>query len=444
MKIVIAGAGETGSHLSKILAQESQDITMLDANEAKLKQLKTTLNIKTVAGQAISIASLKESGVEDADLFVAVTPSETENITACVLASKLGAKKTLSRIDNNEYLLPENKEFFQQLGISSMVYPEHLAGSEIINSLKATWLREYMAFEDGKMLLVGIKVRSNADIANKQFSSGYFDHTHYRIVAIKRPDQTIIPKGSDLILPNDLVYFITAPEDLDFVRQQAGKEEYEVQNIMIMGGSRIAECTAALLPDHMRVKLIEIDKEKSHALGEKLNNILVINGDGRDVELLKEEDIEEMDAFVALTDNSETNILACSVAKRFGIKKTIAEIENIEYITMSENLDIGAILNKKLLTASHLYQLTLNANISNVKCLTNVEAVVMEFVVKEGSRVTQDSVRDLQLPNNVNIGGLIRNGKGITVNGNTLIQPNDHVIVFCMSDSVQKLDAFFH
>jgi trk system potassium uptake protein TrkA len=444
MKIVIAGAGETGSHLSKILAQESQDITMLDANEAKLKQLKTTLNIKTVAGQAISIASLKESGVENADLFVAVTPSETENITACVLASKLGAKKTLSRIDNNEYLLPENKEFFQQLGISSMVYPEHLAGSEIINSLKATWLREYMAFEDGKMLLVGIKVRSNADIANKQFSSGYFDHTHYRIVAIKRPDQTIIPKGSDVILPNDLVYFITAPEDLDFVRQQAGKEEYEVQNIMIMGGSRIAECTAAQLPDHMRVKLIEIDKEKSHALGEKLNNILVINGDGRDVELLKEEDIEEMDAFVALTDNSETNILACSVAKRFGIKKTIAEIENIEYIPMSENLDIGAILNKKLLTASHLYQLTLNANISNVKCLTNVEAVVMEFVVKEGSRVTQDSVRDLQLPNNVNIGGLIRNGKGITVNGNTVIQPNDHVIVFCMSDSVQKLDAFFH
>jgi trk system potassium uptake protein TrkA len=444
MKIVIAGAGETGSHLSKILAQESQDITMLDANEAKLKQLKTTLNIKTVAGQAISIASLKESGVADADLFVAVTPSETENITACVLASKLGAKKTLSRIDNSEYLLPENKEFFQQLGISSMVYPEHLAGSEIINALKATWQREYMAFENGTMLLVGIKVRSNAEIVNKQFSSGYFDHTHYRIVAIKRPDQTIIPKGSDKILPNDLVYFITAPEDLDFVRQQAGKEEYEVQNIMIMGGSRIAECTAAQLPDHMRVKLIEIDKDKSHLLGEKLNNILVINGDGRDVELLKEEDIEDMDAFVALTDNSETNILACSVAKRFGIKKTIAEIENIEYIPMSESLDIGAILNKKLLTASHLYQLTLNANISNVKCLTNVEAVVMEFVVKEGSRVTQDSVRDLQLPNNVNIGGLIRNGKGITVNGNTVIQPNDHVIVFCMSDSVQKLDAFFH
>ncbi|MBP1639711.1 MAG: Trk system potassium transport protein TrkA [Bacteroidetes bacterium] len=444
MKIVIAGAGETGSHLSKILSQESQDITMLDANEAKLKQLKTTLNIKTVAGQAISIASLRESGVESADLFVAVTPSETENITACVLASKLGAKKTLSRIDNSEYLQPENKDFFQQLGINSMVYPEHLAGTEIINALKATWQREYMAFEDGAMLLVGIKVRSNAEIVNKKFSSGYFDHAHYRIVAIKRPDQTIIPKGSDQILPNDLVYFITAPEDLDFVRQQAGKVEYEVQNIMIMGGSRIAECTAAQLPDHMRVKLIEIDKEKSHLLGEKLNNILVINGDGRDVELLKEEDIEDMDAFVALTDNSETNILACSVAKRFGIKKTIAEIENIEYIPMSENLDIGAILNKKLLTASHLYQLTLNANISNVKCLTNVEAVVMEFVVKEGSRVTLDSVRDLQLPNNVNIGGLIRNGKGITVNGNTVIQPNDHVIVFCMSDSVKKLDAFFH
>lgn len=444
MKIVIAGAGETGSHLSKILSQENQDITVLDANEAKLKQLKSTLNISTVAGQAISIAGLQESGAEDADLFVAVTPSETENVTACMLASRLGAKKTLCRIDNNEYLQPEHKEFFNSLGISSMVYPESLAANEIINALKATWQREYMEFEDGKMMLVGIKVRANAEIVNKQFSSGYFDHARYRVVAIKRPEQTIIPKGSDQILSNDLVYFITSPEDLDFVRQQAGKEEYEVQNIMIMGGSRIAECTAAQLPDHMRVKLIEIDKEKSHALGEKLNNILVVNGDGRDVELLKEEDIEEMDAFVALTDNSETNILACSVAKRFGIKKTIAEIENIEYIAMSENLDIGAILNKKLLTASHIYQLTLNANISNVKCLTNVEAVVMEFIVKEGSRVTKDTVRDLQLPNNVNIGGLIRDGKGITVNGLTQIQPNDHVIVFCMSDSVSKLDAFFH
>jgi trk system potassium uptake protein len=361
-----------------------------------------------------------------------------------MLSSKLGAKKTLCRVDNSEYLLPENKDFLESLGIDSIIYPENLAANEIINALKATWLREYMEFKDGQMMLVGIKVRANAEILNKPFSSGYFDHTRYRVVAIKRPEQTIIPKGSDQVLPNDIVYFITSPEDLDFVRQQAGKEEYEVHNIMIMGGSRIAECTASQLPDYMRVKLIEIDQEKSRLLGDKLNNILVVNGDGRDVEFLKEEDIEDMDAFVALTDNSETNILACSVAKRFGIKKTIAEIENIDYIPMSENLDIGAILNKKLLTASHIYQLTLDANISNVKCLTNVEAVVMEFVVKKGSKVTEDTVRDLQLPDNVNIGGLIRDGKGITVNGYTIIQPNDHVIVFCMSDSVRKLEAFFH
>jgi len=444
VKIVIAGAGETGSHLAKILSQENQNITVLDANEAKLKQLKTSLNVNTVAGEAISISSLKECGIEEADLFVAVTPSESENTTACIISSKLGAKKTLARVDNCEFILQENKQFFEELGISSLVYPEMLAANEIINSLNATWLREYMEFENGAMMLVGIKVRANAEIVHKQFSSGYFDHTHYRVVAIKRPDQTIIPKGSDQILPNDLVYFITSHEDLDFVRQQSGKEKYEVRNIMIMGGSRIAECTARELPDHMRVKLIEIDKKKSHELGDRLNNILVINGDGRDVELLKEEDIEDMDAFVALTDNSETNILACSVAKRFGIKKTIAEIENIESIPLAESLDIGAILNKKLLTASHIYQLTLSANISNVKCLTNVEAVAMEFVVKEGSKVTLDSVRDLQLPKNVNIGALIRDGKGITVSGSTVIQANDHVIVFCMSDSVRKLDSYFH
>lgn len=444
MKIVIAGAGETGSHLAKILSHENQDITVLDPDEAKLKHLKAALNIRTVAGEAISINSLRECNIQEVDLFVAVTPSETENTTACILSSKMGAKKTLARVDHCEYLLPENKEFFSSLGISSLVYPEMLAATEITNALKATWQREYMEFENGAMVLVGIKVRANAEIINKPFSSGYFEHTHYRVVAIKRQNQTIIPKGSDEVQPNDIVYFITSHQDLDFVRQQTGKEKYQVQNIMIMGGSRIAICTAQEVPDEMRVKLIEIDKEKSQLLGDKLNNVLVVNGDGRDIEFLKEEDIEDMDAFVALTDNSETNILACSVAKRFGIKKTIAEIENIEYIPMSESLDIGAILNKKLITASYIYQLTLNANISNVKCLTNVEAVVMECIVKEGSKVTQDTVRDLQLPENVNIGGLIRDGRGLTVNGSTVIQANDHVIVFCMSDSVQKLDAYFH
>jgi trk system potassium uptake protein TrkA len=443
MKIIIAGAGETGIHLAKMLSKEGQQITLLDENSIKLLQMKATLHIETVIGPTTSIHCLNEAGVDKADLFIAVTPYESENMTACLLAAKLGAGKTIARIDNSEYLGKDYKSMFAEMGISSLIYPEMLAAMEVINALKATWLREYMSFEKDIMILGGIKIRDHAPIIQKSFNSGYFGHSRYRIVAIKRNNETIIPKGSDMILKGDLVYFITSPENLDFVRKESGKEIYEVNNIMIMGGSRISERIAECIPDYMRVKLFEIDKDKAHKLGEKLNNVLVINGDGRDVELLKEEDIEEMNAFVALSDNSETNILACSVAKRFGIMKTIAEVENMEYIPMAESLDVGAILNKKLLTASTIYQFTINANVSNVKCLTNVEAVVVEFVAKEGSRFTQTNVKNLNLADNVNIGALIRNGKGIIVDGNTTIQANDHIIIFCMISAMPSLETFF-
>lgn len=444
MKIIIAGAGETGSHLAKMLSKEGQQIILLDEDGLKLLQLKATLHIETVTGAPASIHCLKEAGVENADLFIAVTPYESENMTACFLAAKLGARKTIARIDNSEYLLQDYREMFAEMGISSMIYPEMLAAMEVVHALKATWLREYMSFEKDIMVLGGIKIRDHANVLHKPFNSGYFDHSRYRIVAIKRNNETIIPKGSDEVLSGDLVYFITTPDNLDFVREEAGKRLYEVNNIMIMGGSRIAERIAECIPDDMRVKLFEIDKDKAHSLGEKLNNVLVINGDGRDVELLKEEDIEDMNAFVALTDNSETNILACSVAKRFGIKKTIAEVENMEYIPMAESLDVGAILNKKLLSASTIYQYTINAKVSNVKCLTNVEAVVVEFIAKrEGSRFTHTEVKNLHLPENVNIGALIRNGQGIIVNGNTTIQPDDHVIIFCMISAMPSLETFF-
>ncbi|MGC9151007.1 MAG: Trk system potassium transporter TrkA [Microbacter sp.] len=443
MKIVIAGAGETGTHLSKMLSKEGQQITLLDNDNFKLIKLRNSLHIDFVLGAPTAIHSLKEAGVQDADLFVAVTPSETENMTACFLAAKLGAKKTIARIDNSEYLANDYKQMFAEMGITSLIYPEMLAAQEVVHALKATWLREYMSFEENKMVLGGIKIRDHANVLNKPFNSGYFDHSRFRIVAIKRNNETIIPKGSDVILSGDLVYFITTPEHLDFVRQETGKKLYEVNNIMIMGGSRIAERIAECIPDAMRVKLIEIDKEKAHRLGEKLNNVLVVTGDGRDVDFLKEEDIEEMNAFVALTDNSEANILACSVAKRFGILKTIAEVENMEYIPMAESLDVGAILNKKLLSASTIYQYTINAKVSNVKCLTNVEAVVIEFIVKEGSYFTQTQVKNLNLPDHVNIGGLIRGGVGMIVNGSTMIQPDDHVIIFCMISSIPDLSKLF-
>jgi trk system potassium uptake protein TrkA len=330
------------------------------------------------------------------------------------------------------------------MGVDSLIYPEMLAAKEIVNSLKRNWGRQWLEFYGGVLILVGTKVRSNAPIINQKLEDVFFHEEKMRIVAIKRNSVTIIPKGSDEIKANDIVYFMTTKEDIPYLREQAGKEEIDIKNVMIMGGSRICLKTCQYLPDNMKVKIVEKDKEKAYSVLEQLSDTLVINGDGRDLELLKEEGIQHMDAFVAVTGNSEANILACLAAKRYGVKKTIAEVENIDYISLAENLDIGTIINKKLIAASHIYQLTLDADVTEIKCLTNVDVDVIEFLAKPDSKITKDKVKDLKLPRDLNIGGIVRNGVGIIVNGETQIEADDHVIVFCYASKIRKIEKYFN
>ena len=444
MKIIIAGAGEVGTHLAKLLARENFDILLLEEDAEKIKNLESSYDLITHVGSPTSITDLKETGIHKADLFIAVTPLESVNMTACMLAANLGAKRTLARINNYEYLQPENREFFNKLGVHNLIYPEVLAAREITEGLKTSWLRQNTSFCNDALILLGIKVRANAIIVNQRFSTGFFDHDKYRIVAIKRANKTIIPVGSDMVLANDIVYFITTKKHLEFVREHAGKEDFPIKNIMMMGGSRIAQKTIKSLPSYFNVKVLERDRDRSYSLAEKLGNTMIINCDGRNIELLKEEGIQEMDAFVAVTSNSEANILACLAAKRLGVRKTVAEVENIDYIMLAESMDIGTVINKKMLAAAYIYQLTLDADVLNVRTLTAADAEVVEFVAKSGSKITRSKIRDLRLPDQVNIGGYVRNGEGFIVNGNTVIQPNDHVIVFCVSSAIRKIENFFN
>ena len=443
MKIIIAGAGEVGRHVAKMLSNENHEILIMDSDEEHLQDLDSNYDMLTHQGSPTSIKDLMLCGVKDCDLFIAVTPEESININSGILASQLGAKKVLSRINNYEYLLPKNKEIFKALGIDILVYPEMLAASEIVQSLRRNWIREYRTFCNEALILVCIKVRNNASIINKQFKSGFFNHEKYRIVAIKRHNQTIIPGGNDEILANDLVYFICAKTNLEFVKEDAGKTYFDIKNIIIMGGSSIALKTVQYLPSHINVKIIESDKNKCYELADQTDT-LIIHGDGRNIDLLKNEGIEEADAFIAITGNSETNVLACLAAKRLGIRKTIAEVENIDYIDLADNLDIGTIINKKLIAASHIYQQTLDDDANEVQCLTYSDAVIVEFIVKPGDRITRHKVKDLRLPHDVNIGGIVRDGKGYVVNGDTMILPSDHVVLFCRSNELLKIAKFFN
>ncbi|MEE3483079.1 MAG: Trk system potassium transporter TrkA [Bacteroidales bacterium] len=443
MKIVIAGAGEVGTHLAKMLSRENHDIVVIEEDREKVQNIEKLYDLIAVQGICTALQDLKEAGTKDADLFIGVTPIESRNITSCILAHKLGAKKTVARINNYEYLLEENQKFFNDLGIDALIYPELLAAKEITASIKMNWVRQWMEFSNGALTLIGMKIRANAPIINQKLMN-LKNSEFYRVVSIRRNSETIIPKGADEIKANDIVYFITTKDYIPDVRKQAGKEVIQVKDLMIVGGGNITMKTIQSMPDNMDVKVLEKDKQKVNALMEKTDNAMIINVDTSDLDVLRDENIEDMDAFVALSDNSETNILACIAAKRFGLKKTIAEIENIDYIQLAESLDIGTVINKKLLAASYIYQYTLDADVHNVKCLTHVDAEVVELTPKEGSLITKGKIMDVKLPNDIFIGGVIRNGEGFIANGQTHIQAGDDVIVFCSAASFHKLDGLFN
>ncbi len=445
MKIIIAGAGEVGTHLAKLLSRERQDIILMDESEDRLSKLDSDFDLMTVVASPTSIAKLKDAGVANADLFIAVTPDESRNMTACMIAHNLGARKTVARIDNYEYLLPKHQEFWKKMGVDSLIFPEMLAAKEIVDAVKMSWIRQWWEVKGGALVLIGVKLRKGSEILDIPFYELGAPDIPYHVVAIKRGDETIIPRGSDSIQENDIVYFMTTKKYIPYIRKITNKEQYpDVRNVMIMGGGRISVRVANIIPDNMDLTIIESDRHRCNRITELVDNrVMVIHGDGRDLNLLKEEGLEANDAFVALTENSETNILACLAAKRMGVSKTVAKIENLDYIDMAESLDIGTIVNKKLIAASHIYQMMLDADVSNVKCLTLANADVAEFTVKEGALVTRKPVKDLGLPKGVSLGGLIRDEEGQLITGNTLIQPGDHVVVFCSGVMIKKIEKYF-
>jgi trk system potassium uptake protein len=443
MKIIIAGAGEVGNHLARMLSNEDHDIVLLDDSSEKLSSVSNVVDLMTVTGSAHSFQDLKSTGLEKADLFIAVTPFEDRNVLACSMANYLGVKRTIARINNSEYLLERYRTKLQNMGIHELIYPESLAAKEIIASVKQTATRQMIEFSNGKLILLGIKVRENAPICNKTIKE-LMQYSHeFQVVALNRDTQTIIAKATDIIKNGDIVFFITTAVYQPKILNLTGKKTFEIKNIMFMGGSRIAQKAIEKLGDQYRIKIIENDRKRCEKIADKYKNVLVINGDGRDMSLLKDEGIDKMDAFVATSGNSETNILSCHLAKTCGVKRTVAEVENVSFFDLAETMDIGAVINKKLIAASYIYRFTLNAEISKVKCLTATDAEVFEFIAKPNARILQKPLHQLEFPHEAIIGGYIRDNKGFIAQPDTLLQVGDKVIVFTLPSGIRKLEKFF-
>lgn len=446
MNIVIVGAGEVGTHLAKMLSREHHDIVLMDEDPLKIEFARdNSFEIMPVVGVPTSIRSLERCEAGRSHLFIAVTPEESANIVACMLARKLGAKKTMARINNNEYLTPESKSYFQSLGIDDMVYPEALAANEIVAGLRLPWTKQYWSLFDGRLDMVAVRIGPYSPLSSKKLLElGQLEQKLFHILAIIRGNQTIIATGDDTIHVGDVVFVTAEPKKLDMVRRYCGQQEIEVRNVIIMGGSRIALKTADLLPNDRNVKIIERDLEKCKRLSEIVgDNTLIIHGDGRDADLLKNERIRNTQAFLALTSNSESNMIATLNAKRLGVPRSVAQIENIDYLDMANQMGIGNLINKKLIAASAIFRHLLAVDISNAKTLSLGKGDVLEVIVKPDSKITKDLIKNIKLPKTMTLGGYMRDGVVKMVEGNTQIIAGDSVMVFSIESSTAQISKLF-
>lgn len=446
MKIIIAGAYDIGIYLAQLLSNKKHDIVLMDTNEERLTHIDSETDLLALEGSPTSVTALKEAGAEHADLFIGTTPDQNTNLISCVMAKALGTQKTVAKVDNYEYIDSKQAHFFKERGIDLLIYPEMLAAKDINNGLKMSWVRQRWDVHNGALVMLGIKLRDTCKILNQPLRNLCGPNDPYHVVAVKRNGETIIPGGNDELKVYDLAYFMTTRNYIPYIREIVGKEHYvDVKNVMVMGGGNTAVRAVETMPEYMNVTLLERDEKRCEELNDEINRkeTLVVNGDGRDLRLLVEEGIHNTQAFVALTENTETNILACLAAKRLGVRKTVAMVENTDYVAMAENLDIGTIINKKAIAASHIYQMTLDANVENVRFLMTIKADVAEFIPAEGSKVTRKEVKDLGLPRGMTIGGLVRQEKGELVSGNTRIKAGDSVMVFCHKVDMKKIEKFF-
>ncbi len=444
MKIVIAGAGEVGSHLAKLLSDEEQDIMLMDTDAERLALLDANYNLMTYVGNPTSFTAQREAGVQGCDLFIAVTPYESNNIVACSIAKNLGATTTVARIDTYEFMNPANESHVRHMGVDRVIYPEYLAAQEIITALRRTWVRNWFELHDGRIILAGVRLGSGAPLAGMKLREFASTNHHFHVSAIKRNHETIIPRGDHQMESGDILYFTTTRDHLDDLLVLTGKNEYKIRRVLIMGGSKIAIRLVNSAHDEFRFKIVESDLELCRKLPEKCPDCEIIHGDARDIDLLSDIGISDMDAFVALTGSSETNIFTCLTAKELGVKKTVADVENIQFISLAENLNIGTVINKKLLASSTIFQLLLDADSSTSKCLALADAEVAELEARIGSKITKAPVKDLSLPRELTLAALIRGDEGMLITGNTVIQPGDHVLVFCLSGALHKVEKLFN
>jgi trk system potassium uptake protein len=445
MKIVIAGMGGVGAQLAKQLSAEEHDIVAIDRDEKALDYVEALSDLLALEGDAASGETLTRAGAAEADLFLAVTNSQPVNVTAAIFAKQLGAKRTLARVSDEEFVSKECDLDLVSLGVDHVIYPEELTALETVKLIRRTAATDVVEFEDGKLALSGIRLDPAAPIVGMTLeeAAAEFGGERFRIVAAHRGFETFVPGGGFRFAKNDQIFVFTAPEGIDATTKLAGGSQKKFDDVMILGGGKVGGLVARMLEEELNVKLIESNPKRSERLAEKLSKTLVIQGDGRDIDLLAQEGIVDMDAFVAVTEDSETNIITCLMAKHLNVKKAVALVDNVDYIPLTQTIGLDALINKKLIAANNIRRWVRKKEYVASSKIYGIDAEVIEYECQPNAPITKGTLRDVKFPQDAIVGGVIRDGAGEVATGSTHVREGDRVVVFALPNAVQKAAKFF-
>lgn len=446
MKIVIAGAGDMGYHLAERLSFDNKDIVMIDTDKDILDNVSSHLDVMTIVGDSTSLDILQSAGVKEAHMVMAVTTSEKTNIVTAALAKQLGAKRVIARVRTHDYLTPEHEVYFNQIGIDNIISPTMLCSREIKRMLKNSSFTDVFEFEEGKLNVVGITLDQYSSLINRAVSDVSRDQifNDIRIIAIVRDQITIIPRGDTIIRNNDHVFFISNKKAVESILELLGQKKVTIKNVMIIGGDDMAYATALKLENDYRVTLVHKDKERCKWLSERLDKTLVINGDYKNIDLLIEEGLEEMEAFISVTESSETNIITSLTAKNHGVYKTIAHVDTREYIHISHSIGVDSLINKKLVAANQITRFLRKGNVEAVTGIYGVDAEFVQYMINKNNRVTRKPLKDLHFPETALVAGVIRGNQVYIPDGNFILQIDDKAIVFALPNAKSSLEKLFN
>ena len=445
MNILIVGAGEVSSHLTKRLSAEKHNITILEKDPEKVRQVRDHLDAMVMLGSGSSLEDLKKANIKQADVFIGLTNFDEINILSCQFAKKLNVPYKIARIRNPEYTQPDFILSPEEMGADLLIHPERETADAIVRLIRQSSATGVVEFVGGRIQLLGIRLERNSPILGKPIKEHWNEYGNLpaRIVAIKRKEHTLIPSGNEILVAGDQIFVICEKNMIPKIVQITGKENVSIKNIMILGGGLIGQFVAEDLEESINVKVIESRADKSEKIADMLKKTLVIHGDGTDIDLLATEGILDMDAFICVTGDDETNIICTLIASHLKVPRTIALVNKTEYLPITPTIGMDAVVSKQLLTVNAILRFIWKSTLESVASIPGLNAEILEIIPRNGSKITKQPLKSLHFRSSAILGAVTRNDDVIIPTGETQVQAGDHVVVFSLPKAVADVEKLF-